>query len=140
LFQEAINLGEKQKIEPYLQQLSFYDPREIEEMRRALELSEDITIRALKTGMLKDLSEEEIKKKIQIFLIPTQKVKIHGRPILAEEAKRAGLNIEIFDPRDKVWKIIRELYIRLNNFVSNNNVAKCIEDKNYSFYASIGLK
>jgi hypothetical protein len=140
LFQEAINLTEKQRIEPYIQQLSFYDPREIEEMRSALNLSEDITIKTLKTGMLKDLSEEEIKKKIQIFLIPEKKAKTHGRPIFAEEAKGIGLNIEIIDPREDFWKIIRELYVRLNDFVSYNNIAKCIENKNYSFHASIKLK
>ena len=140
LFQEAINLGEKQRIEPYLQQLSFYDPREIEELRSAISLSEDITIRALKTGMLESLSEEEIKRKIQIFLVPEKRVKTHGRPIFGEEAKKIGLNVEIIDPRDEFWKIVRELYVRLNDFVSHNNIAKCIENKNYSFHASIRLQ
>jgi hypothetical protein len=140
LFQEAIKLEEKQRIEPYIQQLSFYDPREIEELRSALELSEDITIKALKTGMFKNLSEEEIRKKIEIFLVPKEKAKIHGRPIFAEEAKKIGLNIEIIEPRDVFWKIVRELYVRLNDFVSRNNIAKCIENKNYSFHASIMVK
>lgn len=140
LFQQAINLGERQRIEPYIQQLSFYDPREIEDLKSTLSLSEDITIRTLKTGMLKSFSEEEIKKKIQIFLVPKERVKTHGRPIFGEEAKNVGLNVEIIDPRDEFWKIVRELYVRLNDFVSHNNIAKCIENKNYSFHASIRLQ
>lgn len=140
LFQQAINLRERQRIEPYIQQLSFYDPREIEDMRSSLSLSEDITIRTLKTGMLKSFSEEEIKKKIQIFLVPKERVKTHGRPIFGEEVKNVGLNVEIVDPRDEFWKIVRELYVRLNDFVSDNNIAKCIENKHYSFHVSIRLQ
>lgn len=139
LFKEAINLMEKQKIEPYIQQLSFYDPREIEEMRTALNLSEDIVIKALETGMLKGLKREEIREKIKIFLIPEKHVKTHGRAIYAEDAQRCGLNVEIRNPRDNLWKVIHELYMRLNSFVSSNNIAKCIENKDYSFHASIQL-
>jgi len=137
LFREAINLGEKQRIEPYIQQLSFYDPREIEEMRTALDLSKDITIRTLKSGMLRNLSNEQIEEKIKLFLVPAEKAKTHGRPIFAGDAKECGLNVEIEDPRNDSWKIVRELYIRLNDFVSSNKIAKCIENREYSFHASI---
>jgi len=137
LFREAINLGEKQRIEPYLQQLSFYDSRDIEELRTALDLSEDITLRALKSGMMKNLSKEQIKERMKLFLVPEEEAKTHGRPIFAEDAKECGLNIKIEDPRSNFWKTVRKLYVRLNDFVSSDKVAKCIENKDYSFRASI---
>ncbi|GAH99728.1 unnamed protein product, partial [marine sediment metagenome] len=72
LFSSAVK--EKGNLQPYLQQLSNYDAREIAEFRSALSLSEDIAVKALKTGMLSGLSEKEIKKKIKDFLTP-EKVK-----------------------------------------------------------------
>ena len=72
LFKKAVK--EKGNLQPYLQQLANYDARVIEEYRSALSLSEDIAIKALKTGMLSGLSETQIKKKINILLTP-EKVK-----------------------------------------------------------------
>lgn len=137
LFARAVK--EKGNLQPYLQQLSNYDEREIAEFKTALALSEDIAIKALKTGMLSNLSEKEIKKKIKIFLTP-EKVKTHGRPIYARDALKCGLNIEIKDLKSKFWQLIYELYVRLNNFVSTNNIAKCIESKEHSFKAKMEVK
>lgn len=137
LLLQAINLREDQKVEPFLQQLSFYDPREIEELQSILNVTDDIVIKALKTGMMKNLSENEIKEKIKKFLVPQREVKTHGRPIFAKEAKECGLNIEIINPNEELWKNVRELYVRLNHFVSSQNIAKCIETAEYSFHASI---
>lgn len=134
LFQKAVK--EKGNIQPYLQQLSNYDAREIEEYRSALSLSEDIAIKALKTGMLHNLSKADIKKKVNFFLTP-ETVKTHGRPIYAKDILNCGLNVDIKDVREKFWYAVYELYVRLNNFVSNNNVAKCIESKDYSFVAKV---
>ena len=86
--------------------------------------------------MLSNLSEEEIKRKIKIFLTP-EKVKTHGRPIYAQDALNCDLNVEIKDMKEKFWYIAYELYFRLNNHVSTNNVAKCIESKDYSFRAKV---
>ena len=80
LFKKAVK--EKGNLQPYLQQLSNYDAREIEEFRKNLSLSEDIAVKALKTGMLSNLSEKQIRRKIKDFLSP-EKVKTHGRPIYA---------------------------------------------------------
>jgi ClpP class serine protease len=116
LFQRAVK--EKGNLQPYLQQLSNYDERDIKEMRAALALSEDIAIRTLADGMLKGTPESDIKKKIEIFLTP-KRTKTHGRPIYGKEAKDCcGLNIDSRDVRDKLWQHIYELYIRTNNFVS----------------------
>ncbi len=135
LFEKAVN--EKGNLQPYLQQLANYDAREIAEFRSALSLSEDIAIKALKTGMLSKLSKKEIKKMIKDFLTP-EKVKTHGRPIYAQDALNCQLNVEIKDLKEKIWSMAYELYVRLNNHVSTNNVVKCIESKDYSFRSTVG--
>ena len=130
LFSEAVNT--EGNLEPYLQQLANYDSREIEELKSALDLSEDIAIRALASGMMKGKSEDEIKEKIEIFLVPTKRAITHGRAIYWQEASDCGLNIEKVDVKSKLWISLYELYIRTNNFVSTI-VSKCIESKDYSF-------
>lgn len=137
LFSKAVK--EKGNLQPYIQQLANYDAREIEEYRSALSLSEDIAVKALKTGMLSKISEKEIRKKIKLFLTP-EKVKTHGRPIYVQDALNCGLNIEIKDLNENFWSIVYELYVRLNNFVSTNNIAKCIESKDWSFKAKVEVK
>jgi len=132
LFSRAVN--EKGNLQPYLQQLANYDEREIKEFRAALSLSEDIAIRTLASGMMKGISEDDIKKKIKIFLTP-ERTKTHGRPIYREEALNCGLKIESKGVKDKFWNLVYELYIRTNNFVSTK-AAKCIESKNHSFVAT----
>ncbi len=132
LFARAVK--EKGNLQPYLQQLSNYDEREIKELQTAIELSEDIAIRALKSGMMNGTSDANIKKNIEMFLTPKKK-KAHGRPISAEEAMACGLNIEQVDIKGKMWDIVYELYMRTDNFVSTH-VAKCAETKDLSFAAS----
>jgi len=130
LFEKAVK--EKGNLQPYLQQLANYDAKEIAEYKSALSFSEDIAVKTLKSEMLSNLSREKIKRQIRIFLTP-EKVKVHGRPIYAQDALNCKLNVEIKDVKEKFWSIVYELYIRLNNYVSTNNVAKCIESKDYSF-------
>jgi hypothetical protein len=139
LFENAV----KEKggnLQPYLQQLANYDERDIAEYRTSLALSDDIAVKALKTGMLQKLSEDIIKKKIGIFLIPEERAKVHGRPINADEALNCDLNIDIKEVRDKFWLLLYELYIRLDNFVSINGNSKIIECCNKSFRASYEVK
>lgn len=134
LFGRAVK--EKGNLHPYLQQLANYDEREIAEFEAALSLSEDIAIKTLKAGMLSGLSQSKIKQKIKHFLTP-EEVKVHGRPIYAQEAKNCGLNVEIVNFRYKLWSLFYELYVRLNNYVSHDNVGKCIECDHYSFRALV---
>lgn len=130
LFSKAIK--EKGNLEPYLQQLSNYDEREITEFRDALSLAEDIAIKTLRGGMMKDMSEDDIKEKIKIFLTPKQ-TKTHGRPIYAKEAKEdCNLKVELMDVMDEYWKFIYELYIRTDNYVTTKAL-KCFESKDHSF-------
>ncbi len=133
LFSRAVN--EKGNLQPYLQQLANYDEREIKELRAAQSLAEDIAIRTLASGMMRDFPEEEIKNRIKIFLTP-ERTKTHGRPIYWEEAKECGLQIEPKNVKDNFWELVYELYIRTNNLVSNK-ASKCIESKNLSFSAGI---
>ncbi|AFD00264.1 Periplasmic serine proteases (ClpP class) [Methanocella conradii HZ254] len=129
LFKKAVE--EKGNIQPYLQQLANYDEREIRELECAVSLSKSISAKTLASGMMKGQSENDIYEKIKIFLSP-EHTKTHGRPIYRDEAKSCGLNIEYKDIKDSSWKLIYELYIRTNNFVSTK-AQKCIESKNHSY-------
>ena len=136
LFDRAV--AEEGRLEPYLQQLANYDEREIAEMRASLELSKDIAVRALRTGMMKCRLEEDIESKIRVFLTP-EKAKTHGRPIYKDDALVCGLNIQEVKPKERLWELIYELYIRANDYVSRD-FAKCIESKNHLFQASAGRR
>ena len=129
LFKKCIK--EKGNLQPYLQQLANYDEREIKEFRSAISLSEDIAIRTLASGMMKDLSATVIKRKMEIFLKP-KRTKTHSRPIYAKEGSDCGLEIELRDVREPLWELLYELYIRTDNFVSTR-AAKCIESREHSF-------
>jgi hypothetical protein len=129
LFRGAVRA--KGNLEPYLQQLANYDAREIQELRRALELSEDIAIKSLASGMMKKQGRSNIKKKIGIFLTPAQ-TKSHGRPIYRDEAADCGLAIADEDQQGPLWRCVYELYIRTNQYVSGVAL-KCIETHRHSF-------
>jgi hypothetical protein len=118
-------------LEPFLQQLSNYDEKEIAEYRMALSLSEDIAIKALATGMMKGKPDDEIRTKINMFLTP-EKTKTHGRPIYRNDALACGLNVEKLEAVDVRWKLIYELYARLNNYVTYK-ASKCVETKDQSY-------
>jgi len=134
LFDKAVK--EKGNLQPYLQQLANYDERDIAEFEAALALSKDIAIKALKSGMLSKLSVSRIEQKMKRFLTP-EEVKVHGRPIYAKEASNCGLNVNTVDIKSRFWSLVYELYVRLNNYVSRDNVGKCIECEHYSFRAMV---
>jgi len=135
LFNDAVRSNGR--LEPFLQQLDRYDARDIEEFKRAMELSESIAVKNLKKGMMKRYSEKTIKIKIKPFLTPL-KTKSHGRPIFIDEAKKCGLTIESIDINSELWCDIWELYIR-SNYLMNIDCAKLIESKNDNYYASISI-
>lgn len=133
LFKEA--RSEQGNLEPYLQQLAKYDASIIAEHEAQIELSKDISIGALKTGMMGDYKEKDIEKKIGEFLTP-EGTKTHGRPIFPSKAKECGLTIEEFETDSDLWRSIYELYMRTNNFVSRE-VSKAIETKEQSYVAQV---
>lgn len=132
MFQEAVKA--KGNMQPYLQQLSNYDEREIEEFRSIIELAEDIAVRTLSTGMMEKKSKPAIRKAIDVFLTPSAGTKSHGRPIYFEEADKCGLTIENLDVTSDLWQAIYELNIRTDLYVSSN-ASKCIESKDHAFAA-----
>lgn len=128
-------------LEPYLQQLAHYDASAIKYLESTIDLSKDISVRALSTGMMKGASATAIAKKVGIFLTPDS-TKTHGRPIYSDQAKECGLAVEEMMIKSELWEIVYELYIRTNYYVSegadNTGVGKCIESARGSFVAGIG--
>lgn len=122
-------------LEPYLQQLAHYDERDITEYRAQLGLSVDIAVRYLGSGMMNGASEETIKSKIQVFLTP-ESTKTHGRPIYRAQALQCGLSVDAVDAKSELWRLIHELYIRTNEFVSRHAL-KCIESGSLSYLAPL---
>ena len=114
MFGSAIK--ETGNLQPYLQQLANYDYREMEECKAAMELSDDIAIRSLASGMmpgkLTAAHKAHVRKKIGVFLTPKQ-TKAHGRPIYHQEAKDCGIAAELQDVKTAMWGRCYELYVRL---------------------------
>lgn len=133
IFKNAVN--NQGRMEPYLQALAKYDEREVEQCISEVDLSKDIAVKALKTGMLKQLTEAEITNRVQIFLQPKE-TKVHGRPIYHHDIEQCGFNVELKQPKEDPWPLIYELYMRLSVYTKTNGVAKCIESENHSFSAS----
>lgn len=129
LFKRAV--AEKGNLQPYLQQLANYDEREIKEWQAALDLSEDIAVRTLASGMMKGAGKRDIRKNISIFLTP-ERTKTHGRPIYRDEANGCHLNIEPVDAQSRLGQLVYELYVRTDQFVSKQ-ASKCVETKALSF-------
>jgi ATP-dependent protease ClpP protease subunit len=109
--------GDVQHLEPLLQQLARYDARYIEQLKSWQALSESISIKLLKSGMMKGHSSKEIKDRISAFLIQ-RKTRSHGRMITMHEAKKCGLDIAEINLRSELWNTIWELYIRADWVVS----------------------
>jgi hypothetical protein len=119
-------------IQPYLQQLDRYDSRDIREYKKMIELGEDIAVRSLYGSMMKTLSVDEIRNKIQRFLNPSE-TKSHGRPIYLQEAKESGLNVEEIKIDNDTWPVLWELYLRSNHLVNSPKVCKLCETVAESF-------
>lgn len=114
-------------IEPFLQQLERYDARLVEQLRSAQSLAEDISIRLLKSSMMKGLDDDVIKKQIAV-LLKQEITHAHGRMITPAEAKSCGLNIKTIDLHSEIWNTIWELYVRSNWCVTTDpGPAKLIE-------------
>ena len=134
LFDEAVNT--QGHLEPYIQQLNYYDVREINKWRTLINLSESISIRLLSSGMMDGKTDDQIKAKIKVFLEPEAGTVTHGRPIYAPEAKNCDLNIEDLDVVSNMWRAIYELYVRTDRYVSQE-AAKAVESKGEAFFVSL---
>lgn len=121
---------EEGNLEPYLQQLAKYDASIIQQYKAAIALSEDISIQALASEMMKGEDNATIRDRIKMFLTP-ETTKTHGRPIFQEKAQECGLAVDVMDPDSDIWHLLYELYIRTSQYVSSK-VAKCVESKHDS--------
>lgn len=134
LFANAVKA--KGNLEPYMQQLQRYDDRDINRYRDLINLSESITIKILRSGMMKGKTASAIKKSVGIFLDPKQGTISHGRPITREECRNCSLVIKDLDVLSPQWKPIYELYARTERFVTVH-ASKAIESHEESFYSGI---
>lgn len=112
--------GEAKRLETLVQQLARYDARHIEQLRSAQALSESISIKLLKSGMMSYLSEDKIQQRISPFL-KQEETKSHGRMITLSEAKKCGIKIKEIALQSLLWEWIWELYIRGNWVVSTHS-------------------
>lgn len=103
--------GQAKRLEPIVQQLVRYDARDIERLKSAQSLSQKISIKLLKAGMMARKSETQIEKAISAFLVQEQSMS-HGRMISMSEARDCGLRIKEIPLRSDLWNWIWELYIR----------------------------
>lgn len=131
LFEEAVQ--SQGRLEPYLQQLQNFDEREVDAYRAAIKLAEDIAVKALISGHMKETAEDEIREKIQVFLKPDAGTLTHGRAIYAPQAKDSGLPVEDMVVTDDTWRKVYDLYVRLDRFVSME-ACKTVESSDEAFH------
>jgi hypothetical protein len=110
--------GRIKRLEPVLLQLARFDARRIEQLRSHQALSEDISIRLLKGGMMRRVSKREIKKRIGPFLVQKEKSS-HGRMINYDEAKACKLNVGLIDLNSTLWELVWHLYVRCDWVMKN---------------------
>ena len=122
----------KGNLEPYVQQLAHFDAREIAKYRSYIDLSDDIAIKSLQTGMFSGAQKRDVERKIKVFLDPTAGTLAHGRPIYHDEAKSCGLSVEEIDVKSSLWRSLYELYVRTDRFVSRDAV-KAVESRKEAF-------
>jgi len=122
-------------LEPYLQQLGRYDDREIITYESWIALSESVTVKVLRSGMMKTKTENEIKRQVSIFLEPGAGTQDHGRATSANETRDCGLAVQEIDLKSPDWKTIYDLYYRADCYVSYR-VAKLFESEVETFYES----
>lgn len=116
LMEMAIS-GKAKRIETLIQQLARYDARYIEQLKSAQKLSESISIKLLKSGMMSRLTKEKISEKISPFLIQ-EETQSHGRMITMAETKEIGLKISEIPLRSELWNWLWELFVRADWAVS----------------------
>lgn len=105
--------GKAKRIEALIQQLARYDARYIEQLKSAQKLSEDISKKLLKSGMMSRLTEEKISEKISAFLLQ-EEAKSHGRMITMAEAKNKGLRVKEIPLQSELWDWVWEIFVRAN--------------------------
>ena len=122
-------------IEPFLQQLAQFNATQIQMLRAATKLSENIAVTSLKRGMLKAVSLKDIRKRIKCFTDPDVTLS-HGRALSIEHLEGCGLTIEELDLGSELWKTARDLYTRTTFVVDRGEAGrKLLETVDSSYQA-----
>lgn len=132
LFNGAVRT--KGNLEPYVQQLQKFDVREINKYKDSIKLSEDIAVKVLKSGIMRNKTKAAIRKDIKIFLDPAAGTISHARSINRDEARACGLNIEDMNVHSPEWLAVYELYARTDLFVQSSTAIKAVESREDAFY------
>ena len=119
------------RIEPFLQQLSVYDPRYMEQLRQEMRLSEAMAAQLLRQKMMKGRSTAQVRQRIRPFIDPEQTLE-HGRPIFREQAEQCGLAIGKVDIADTIWPTVWDLHMRYEHVMGTQS-AKLVESASASF-------
>lgn len=134
LMGDAIGLTQGH-IEPYLQQLSQFNATQIEMLRASTKLSESIAVSSLQKGMMNEKGEDEIKDNIKLFTDPEATLS-HGRALNHDMLKDCGLNIELIDLNEELWKNVWNLYMRSKFVVDRDDFgSKLVETLENSYRA-----
>ncbi len=112
--------GKVGRLEPFLQQLTKYDARYIEQLRSIQRLSQEISVRLLKAAMMTGKTDQQIVKAIDVFLSQVR-TSSHGRMINRAESERCGLKTQCISLHSPLWKALWELYVRSDWVVSRSN-------------------
>jgi hypothetical protein len=126
--------GKAKRLEPFIQQLSRFDARYIEHLKSVQQLCEDISVRLLKSQMMKGKSVQTIRKSIEVFLSQAR-TRSHGRMINHKEAKQCGLNIQVVDLPTELWHTAWELFIRSDWAVEHAGRSKLLETSSSALHA-----
>lgn len=123
-------------LEPLLQQLNKFNATYIEYLRSETKLCEHIAVKSLKQGMMRKLTEQDIKKRIKQFTDPRVTMS-HGRALNIDMLENSGLEIENMALSDPLWKDVWGLYMRSTYFVNmeEEGPRKLVEtvDRSYDF-------
>ncbi len=133
LFNGAVGLGADQRIEPYLQQLDRYNASEIEYLRKLRELSKDIGRQMLRSGTMCGRSDGEIDSCLALFT-DWDRTFAHARAIYPDMVRQFGVNVDVLPLGGQLWKLVFELYVRTDNYVSSY-ASKTIEAARHSVSA-----
>jgi hypothetical protein len=117
---ESASNGKAKRLEAFIQQLTRFDARHIERLRSIQKLSAEISVRLLRSLMMKGKSERVIRKSIDVFLSQTR-MSAHGRMINHAEARKCGLNVKLIDLQSDFWRMVWELYVRSDWAVSHGS-------------------
>ncbi len=139
LLAKGINLGPKKRIEPILQQLQFFDPSEMHALRQVNNLSVDIAVKALATGMLAGHTRAAITKLVGPFIEP-KRHKTHGRPIYLKDIlsydKKGMLKMMPVPLHSPTWNKVSEYHIRVHGHMNATPLVKLVESVDHTYFVT----